>query len=218
MVARQKGRKQSILTPWPAKTPENHAGFSAIIGARFSSEGVNAVEAAYEISKSGHRTQTRKGGERYFNHPRAVAIILLVELMVEDWRAVVVGLLHDIREDTCLLSPWAIEKLFGVEVLRDLQLLTKIPKEGYLARLQLFGGNMTMLVKLADRLHNVRTLGSCPLEHIVKQLRETREHYLPLANLLIDRLPPNEKWRGEYLRREIEKACAYWETGRQVQP
>jgi GTP pyrophosphokinase len=200
----------NISTPWPDGTPENYDGFRAIVESRFSHDAVQAIMAAYELAKYGHRTQTRKDGGRYFDHPRSVAIIAIVELLVTDWRVVVDTLLHDIKEDAHLLQPWSIERLFGSEVANDLQLLTKEPKEGYLGRIKVFANERVLIAKLCDRTHNLREMGSCGAEHREKQLRETRADYLPLVPLLRSKLSLPDRWRADYLEREMNRALEHW--------
>ena len=167
------------------------------------------VETAYVLSKYGHRNQTRDDSRvRYFEHPKAVAWILVSELKVNDWQTLVMALLHDVLEDSHILSPYRIERNFGKEVVVGLKLLTKQPKTGYLGRLKQYGDNRTILVKLCDRLHNMRTLGGCSREKQKRQVAETKKYFFPLAQKFIGRLPRPERWRGEYIKRELEEWCA----------
>lgn len=169
------------------------------------------VEIAYALSKYGHRGQKRDDGVRYFEHPKAVALMLIDELGIIDWRDITEALLHDILEDSFLLNEKLIERLFGRVVVRDLDLLTKKPKNGYLIRLRLYGSARTIRVKLSDRLHNLRTLHRCSKRKQRKQILETRAKYIPLADLLITKLSSRNRWQGEYLRREIERICDRFE-------
>lgn len=83
-------------------------------------------------------------------------------------------------------------------------------------RLIALGTSMDWIVKLADRLDNVRTLAGCTLEKRQNQLAETRELHLPLAERLITRLVADERWRGVFLKEQIEQFCIYWERERQA--
>lgn len=169
------------------------------------------VEAAYTFSKYGHRNQMRGGGVRYFEHPKAVAWILIHELEVFDWQAIVMALLHDIDEDSFILSRRRIEINFGKVVVRGVQLLTKEPEEGYFRRMRLHGGWRELMVKCADRLHNLRTLYGVNDERKRRQIAETRAEILPIADLLVEKLPAANTWKGEYLKSEIRKECERWE-------
>ncbi|RJQ26641.1 bifunctional (p)ppGpp synthetase/guanosine-3',5'-bis(diphosphate) 3'-pyrophosphohydrolase [Candidatus Parcubacteria bacterium] len=168
---------------------------------------LEAIETAYILAKYGHRGQERDDGTRYFEHPKSVAHILIEELQINDSQTIIMALLHDVLEDSHILSPYRIELNFGKEVVIGLKLLTKKPKTGYLKRLSTYGDNKTILVKLCDRLHNLRTLKYCTKKKQQEQIEETESHLLPLVSLLIKRLPKKDKWRGEYIQKEIELIC-----------
>ncbi|MEK7584698.1 MAG: HD domain-containing protein, partial [Patescibacteria group bacterium] len=75
------------------------------------------VHAAYVFAKYGHRAQVRQGGDCYFEHPKAVANILIRELSVrDDWQLIVTALLHDLLEDSWLLSEDRVRRNFGRRV------------------------------------------------------------------------------------------------------
>ena len=169
------------------------------------------VETAHVLSKYGHRNQVRDDSRvRYFEHPKAVAWILINELKMNDWQTIVMALLHDVLEDSHILSPYRIERNFGKEVVVDLKLLTKHPKHGYLGRLKQYGDTRAVLVKLCDRLHNMRTLAGCSKEKQKRQIAETKKYFLPLAQTFIERLPRKERSIGEYIKRELEQLCALY--------
>ena len=170
---------------------------------------LETIETAYVLAKYGHREQMRDDRRtRYFEHPKSVAWIAVSELKINDWQTIVMALLHDVLEDSHILSPYRVELNFGKEVVMGLKLLTKKPKSGYLRRLKVYGDTKMIIVKLCDRLHNLRTLSSCSKRKQQRQFQETEKYYLPLADLLIEKLPPSERWRGEYLKNRIEKICA----------
>jgi GTP diphosphokinase / guanosine-3',5'-bis(diphosphate) 3'-diphosphatase len=196
---------------WLGDTLPNRAGYFSIIHAMMPPKAFKLIEGAYRMAKEAHRKQKRDDGSRYFDHPRRVSLILMIELKIGDWESCVSCLLHDVREDSFMLQAWTIRRLFGKEVLRSLGLLTKDPKEGYLDRLIHFGEIRDWIVKLCDRLDNMRTLEGCPPEKRQKQVDETRKHYLPLADDLIEKLPEGQKWRGIYLKKEIELCCDRWD-------
>ena len=179
--------------------------FMARLTPIMSPKELEAIETAYVLAKYGHKEQERDDGTRYFEHPKSVAHILIEELKVDSWQIIVMALLHDVLEDSHILSPYRIELNFGKEVVVGLKLLTKKPKEGYLKRLKTYGDTKVIMVKLADRLHNMRTIGNCSKEKQKRQKEETENHYIPLAEFLISKLPRRDKWRGEYLMSEIKK-------------
>lgn len=192
----------------PSYPPIGRQKFLARLARYLTREELETVHTAYVFAKYGHRTQYRDSVKiRYFEHPKAVAWILIQELKVRDWQTICVALLHDVLEDTYLLTPRRLELNFGSVILDGVRLVTKKPKRGYITRLKKSRNARALLVKLADRLHNLRTLDSCNEEKQKKQIRETIRVYLPLADLLIDVLPPNAKWQGTYMRDAIQKIC-----------
>ncbi len=142
------------------------------------------VRTAYLCSKFGHHKQTRIDGSRYFDHPKAAAWIYVDELGGSDVRVLIDTLLHDVREETYLLSPYRIKLNFGDEIAHDVEGLTKLryAKEStgeYLGRV-IRRGPWAILAKLLDRLHNLRTLLSCSPEMRDAQVKETREYHIPM--------------------------------------
>jgi GTP diphosphokinase / guanosine-3',5'-bis(diphosphate) 3'-diphosphatase len=151
------------------------------------------VRRAYEFSAKAHEGQLRRSGEPYLQHLIAVAGVLTS--LKTDVTAIVAGLLHDTLEDT-LATPDELEKAFGKDVVHLVDGVTKIGKITYRNYEEKQADNFrkmvlsmaddirVVLIKLADRLHNMRTL-----EHLSKAKRqeiaqETLEIYAPLANRL----------------------------------
>ena len=165
------------------------------------------VMLAYKISKYGHKGQSRESGERYFEHPKAVALILIQELKLLDPDAIIVALLHDLAEDSFLLDWMDLEMIFGGQIVCQVRALTKEPGKDYLKYL-LLSETSVLMVKLADRLHNLRTLGDCRPEKRAKQIKETREKYVRVIEELEKRLSDEGLgWRAAYLRDQILKNC-----------
>lgn len=170
-----------------------------------SAEDLEHVHAAYVFAKYGHHDQTRDGGGRYFDHPKEVASIIIRELGIKNnWRLVVTALLHDILEDTYLLSEHTIQRLFGKKVALWVALLSKVPNEGYHERLATCGIWEVLLVKLCDRLHNLRTFGVWNEKRKNKYLKETAEWYAPLADTLVTLVPRKYSSCAKYLKGQIE--------------
>src|SRR5215813_860690 len=151
------------------------------------------LRRAYVFSAREHKGQARRSGEPYLVHPLNVASIL-ADLKADDM-AIVVGLLHDVLEDT-LTTKESIAKQFGARVADLVDGLTKISKFSYVSReeeqaetfrkmiLAMVSDLRVVLVKLADRLHNMRTLGFLPEGKRLEIARETMDIYAPIANRL----------------------------------
>ena len=154
---------------------------------------LEVIRQAYAFSAKEHRGQLRKSGEPYLNHPLAVAKILAE--MKLDAACVSVGLLHDVVEDT--LTP--IEKIkeyFGNDIGQIVNGLTKISQFQFDSKEEQQAENFrkmflamvddirVVLVKLADRLHNMRTLQYLPSEKRLRIAQETMEVYAPIAHRL----------------------------------
>ncbi len=165
---------------------------------------MEVIEAAYILSKYAHRGQLRQNGVRYFEHPKAVAWILIDELGLSSWRIIVLALLHDVPEDSFLLSWYRIELNFGTKVMMGLKLLTNKPdKEGYVGRLHGSASWQVLMVKLADRLHNLRTLDDCALEKQRRKVEETRDQYLRLFDRLFEIVPKRHRRAARKLHAEF---------------
>lgn len=159
----------------------------------FKPEDISLLRQAYLFSAMVHKGQLRKSGEPYLAHPLEVANIL-AELRL-DVVCIVTGLLHDVVEDTNA-SLEEIERHFGKEIAHLVDGLTKISQIGYASReesqaetvrkmlLAMVDDIRVMLVKLADRLHNMRTLDYLPSEKRKQKAEETLDVYAPIAHRL----------------------------------
>src|SRR5919201_946841 len=154
---------------------------------------VELLRRAYVFSAFEHRGQVRHSGEPYLIHPLAVADFLAD--MKLDGVAIAAGLLHDVVEDT-LTTIERIEELFGCEVAHVVEGVTKISAIPFSSSEERQAENFrkmllamvddirVILVKLADRLHNMRTLHHLSEERRLKIAQETRDIYAPIANRL----------------------------------
>ncbi|WP_375451733.1 RelA/SpoT family protein [uncultured Devosia sp.] len=148
------------------------------------------LNKAYVYAMQKHGSQKRASGDPYFNHPLEVAAIL-TELKLDD-ASIVVGLLHDTIEDTDATRA-EIDQLFGPEIGAIVDGLTKIDRLNLVSREEAQAENLrklllaisqdvrVLLVKLADRLHNMRTLQYMPPEKRTRIAQETMDIYAPLA-------------------------------------
>jgi guanosine-3',5'-bis(diphosphate) 3'-pyrophosphohydrolase len=151
------------------------------------------LQKAYIFSAREHRGQVRSSGEPYLIHPINVAYILAD--MRLDETSIAVGLLHDVLEDT-LTTKETLQELFGDQVAELVDGVTKISRYAYVSKeeqqaetfrkmlLAMVSDLRVVLVKLADRLHNMRTLEFLPEEKRIAVAKETMEIYAPIANRL----------------------------------
>lgn len=193
-----------------SKRPPKRPLFFAPLLVSLKPDEVEAIAFAYEVSKHGHQKQVRSDGSRYFDHPKSVAWIYMDEFKGRDPAIIILCLLHDMSEDSYLLSPYRLAHNFGEERALDVAALTKLP-EGmettteYLSRV-VARGAATIMTKLLDRLHNLRTLGSKTEEKQIKTIAETREFHIRI--LLPALRTHGKKWVGvaDKLERLIDEA------------
>ena len=158
---------------------------------RYGEHDLAEIKRAYAFAAQAHEGQLRASGEPYIVHPNMVAQIL-VEMSM-DAPTVQAALLHDVVEDT----PYEygdIKRLFGQEVADIVDGVTKLSRMNFQSReeqqveslrkmfLATAKDVRVIFVKLADRLHNIRTLSSLPHDRQVAIAKETLEIYAPLAN------------------------------------
>src|SRR5437773_1802215 len=154
---------------------------------------VDLIREAYEFSAKVHKGQKRLSGEPYLTHPTAVADII-ADLKL-DVPSIVSGLLHDTVEDT-LTTLDELKNIFGREIGSLVDGVTKLSRTNFSSREEKQAENFrkmllamgkdvrVILIKLADRVHNMRTLGHMPLEKQILTAQETLDIYAPLSQRL----------------------------------
>ena len=156
-------------------------------------EDISQLESAYHFSKAAHEGQYRKSGEPYISHPLAVAGILAEWHL--DTQALTAALLHDVTEDTAITKS-EISRNFGMPVAELVDGVSKLDKIEFESQEKAQAENFrkmllamsrdvrVILIKLADRLHNMRTLDAFDTPKRQRIARETLEIYAPIANRL----------------------------------
>lgn len=149
------------------------------------------ITRAYEFAEKAHRGQTRKSGHPYVTHPLAVASILAE--LEQDGHTVAAGILHDVIED-CQVKPEEVREHFAEEIAALVEGVTKVSQLGFRLRTEEDVENVrrmlmamardirVVIIKLCDRLHNMRTLRYLALEDRLRIARSTLDIYAPLAN------------------------------------
>ncbi len=156
-------------------------------------EQIKIIQKAYLFAKEKHTGQVRKSGEDYINHPLNVALILIS--VYADYQTICAGLLHDILED-CDCTKEELEKEFGSEITKLVEGVTKLSRINFSTENEylidyykkiIVGMSedvRVIIVKLADRLHNMRTLWAIPEERQKVKAREALEILAPIAHHL----------------------------------
>lgn len=160
----------------------------------FSEAEFQELKAAYDFSAAAHEGQKRQTGEPYFIHPCAV-VNILVDLGFDDVSTLVAAFLHDVLEDTPVTSD-ELEQKFGKEVLELVEGVTKLDKIKFVSAEDEQAENLrkmffamakdyrVIIIKLADRLHNMRTLDALKPEKQIKIATKSLKIYAPLAGRL----------------------------------
>lgn len=166
--------------------------FTCVDNRGFEEEEIERIHLAYELAEEAHSPQRRKSGEPYILHPIAVAMIVANEIGLGA-NPICAALLHDVVEDTDHTVK-EIREAFGDDVAMLVDVVTKRKSSTYETSLQVDNYKQmlqsihydirALLLKLADRLHNMRTLKSMPAHKQLKIASETDYFYAPLANRL----------------------------------
>ena len=172
-----------LLTPIPKKLYESAKSY-------FSKKELDLLQTAYNVSQEAHKDQFRKEGSPYITHPVAVASILIdLNLDVE---TVCAGLMHDVLEDSFIKKSY-LEKLFGKDIVGIVDGVSNLNKLDFDSIEDRNANNLqkmalamskdirVIIVKLCDRLHNMRTIEFLPREKQIRKSQETLDLYGPIA-------------------------------------
>lgn len=156
-----------------------------LIEPKLNEQELLAVTRAYELARTAHSGQMRDEGTPYILHPLRVAILLARELQLYSAEFLCGALLHDVIEDTDVTRE-ELTEMFGPKVSRIVWLLTKfddISLPAYLAEIEAASDTGAPIIKLCDRLDNLRFLIRSPkAEKKRRYIRTTEQHYIPMAS------------------------------------
>ncbi len=192
---------------------ENRKTFHGRLVRHFSPDDILLIDFAYDLSKEAHRTHKRMKGGRYFEHPRAVCLILMDELGLYDRDLIISFLLHDTGEDSPLFGSndisyesfvsimrFRLERVFNPNVSSTVIHLTKpfvdnvqffTKDEAYCFYIEMVKcDENAILGKMIDRLHNLRSFPPDRIDWIQKQITETEQIYFPLFSSITGDLKP----------------------------
>ena len=186
----------SILAKLPGASSRRDSGLKRLLESLetyMTPEQIEPIAQAYKFGAEAHEGQTRMSGEPYISHPVAVAQILANMHM--DPQTITAAILHDVIEDTDTAVA-DLESEFGADVASLVDGVSKLDQMKFTNRaeaqaesfrkmmLAMIGDIRVILVKLADRLHNMRTMDAMPRDKQARIARETLEIYAPIANRL----------------------------------
>ena len=166
---------------------QSHDELFRALPASFGKQEVEFIEKAYLLAEEAHRPQKRNSGLPYILHPLAVALVVVTEMRQKDVSIICAALLHDVVEDT----PYTIEDIndrFGEDVAFLVGAVTK-PNKAQVDNFQHILGSVhddirVLILKLSDRLHNMRTLAGLRPQKQWKIASETQFFFAPLAGRL----------------------------------
>jgi len=208
--------------------PENRKNFLDRINF-LDKEDIQNIDFAYDLAKESHRPQKRDSGERYFEHVRSVAIILIDECQILDPNLIISALLHDSIEDTAIFgnatkeyslwkktASYRLSKTFNSQIAEHVITLTKPKVDGKEIMtkeqaIQIYLDNLkkadpdTILIKMCDRLHNLRSLSGTTPEKQIRTCKETREKYFSIFELVKEKYPNQYQYLINQMNQEIAK-------------
>lgn len=215
-----------VVTEAPHSGPENKDLFLSRLSSFLPPDSLGSVMNAYALAKLAHMDQVREGGERYFEHPRSVALIGIDECRIKDPDIIAALLLHDVFEDSDYFGsrnpsiPYSVKKIraqykmasvWNDRVAEMVLAVSKPPLDNveiqtkkdrydvYEAQLK-NASPEALIVKMCDRLHNLRTINFRSREKQFEVITETINEYMPIFQGAYDAYPEMTR----YLLREMQ--------------
>ena len=180
----------------------NYEYLAERLASHLGDDELDIVHRAFEVAEAAHQGQMRDEGTPYIVHPVRVAVSLADELQIYSPTLIASALMHDVIEDSPVTREQVAE-MFGERIAKIVWLLTKyehVPLPAYLAAIEAAADTGAPIVKLCDRLDNLRFLTHSPkAEKKRRYIRTTEDHYIPMA------ARTNSYLHGE-LRRWLEQA------------
>lgn len=193
---------------------ENKESFFDRVSPHLAPSEICKIRLAYYLAKHGHRAQVRKElvdnkPQRYFEHVRRVALVLMDEAECMDSNMICAALLHDILEDCGEdMTPEILESAFGADVVSIVKKLSKIPKEGYLERLERCADWRVLMIKFCDKLDNLRSLNveGVTEEFRARQFEETSKKFVPkLMYRFLNMVPSAHEYAAKQVLSKINR-------------
>ena len=192
---------------------ENKESFFNRVSPHFAPADLLDIKGAYFLAKYAHRAQFRKECDsaghpvRYFEHLRRVSLTLIDEVKIIDRDMIVASIFHDALEDTSDLTPDLIQHFFGHDVIEIVKILSKVPNEDYIARLNITTNWKALMIKSCDRLDNLRSLmlPEVSLTFQKKQVTETKEKYFKVFDRMVLLAPAIYQEQARWIRDEIRR-------------
>lgn len=169
-----------LITDTIQRPPGRITFFRDLRDVGYTTEEIRFLERGYAFAKSAHSKQVRDDDSRYFDHPKRVTYDLCVTRQVHHFGMALDAMLHDVVEDSFLLSRRCLIDNFGLTRADDNRALTKMQSETTEHNNEriLKRGYVPGFVKVADRLDNMRTINACTQEKRERITRETIDHFL----------------------------------------
>ena len=187
----------------------NYQDLEERLSANLNTEDLAQVRRAYEVAEQAHTGQMRDEGTAYIVHPVRVAVSLVDELEIYSPKLICSALLHDVIEDSPMTRE-EVAKMFDEEIAQIVWLLTKfdgVPLDEYLSAIEEASETGAPIVKLCDRLDNLRFLSHSPkLEKKRRYIRSTEYFYLPLARRTNEYQQKELNRWLDFVRQEVEDA------------
>lgn len=206
------------FSPMPKMTPGGYVNvrrqeFMGTLAPFFDDAAMEMIQQGYFISKFAHRPQMRDDGTRYFEHPKTVAWLLSVVFGIHDRDLIVAALLHDMREDSYIMTPRFTRRTFTRKIAQYVMILSKntFNKEvypdtdaAYYKRFVTDGTWRECAIKICDRIHNIRTMTGMDPKRVERKLTETEKYFGPIKQKLCDEVPKRYRQAAYAICTELE--------------